>query len=143
MNIICIIKDFYSYLTMWNLTLIFLFYIGYLQKYYYDLLFLSLFISGCSFAFTYIYPQKFTLKINNFKITFKGTKLIILDLISHHIPLLFLLCKYNNYVHNKTYIFILIPLIYTLLLNDHYERYGLKDEYIFIIYFFIFFFYKK
>ena len=141
MNLILGIKDLYSYLTMWNLTLILLLSLGYLNEYYYDILFLSIYVSICSFIFTYIYPKKLLFKVDNINYEFKGSRLKLFDLICHHIPLILILNK--KILYNKTYMFIIIPLIYKILLNDNYERYGLKDELIFIVYFIIFLFYMK
>tara|TARA_Y100000590_G_scaffold240874_1_gene270880 strand:+ start:2861 stop:3304 length:444 start_codon:yes stop_codon:yes gene_type:complete len=142
MNLLHELKDFYSYLTTWNLTLLILFNLGYLQNHYYDLLFLSIFISVCSFIFTYIYPKKFKFKIGKLiNYTFKGKELIIFDLICHQIPLVLLFNKKLYYHKKKTYLFVLIPLIYKLLLNDNYQRYGLKDELIYKLYFILFIFY--
>ena len=141
MDCINSIKDIYSYLTIWNLTLLILFSFGYLQNNYYDLLFFSIFISCCSFTFTYINPKKFVLKIGKINYTFKGKELIIFDILCHHLPLILIFNKRLDYQHKKTYLFILVPLIYKLLLNDNYERYGLKDKFIFSNYFILFIFY--
>ena len=135
------IKDIYSYLTTWNLTLLILFSLGYLQNNYYDLLFLSIFISICSLTFTYINPKQFIFKAGKFKYTFKGKELIIFDILCHHLPLVLIFNKRLNYQYKKTYLFILAPLIYKLILNDNYERYGLKDEFIFLTFSIIFIFY--
>lgn len=136
------LKDIFSYLTTWNLTLLSLFSLGYFQNYYYDLLFLSIYISCCSFIFTYIEPKKIKFKVGNLvNYTFKGKELIIFDLIFHHIPLVMIYNLYKYKYKCKTYLFVIIPLIYKLMLNDNYERYGLKDKIIFPIYFFIFIFY--
>jgi len=141
MNIICALKDLYSYLTTWNITLLILLNLGYLKDYYYDILFISIFISCCSFIFTYIYPKQMFIKIDNYKFLLKGKELIIFDLIFHHIPLILIFNKKNMFKINKTYLFVLIPLIYKILLNDNYERYGLTNETIFILYFFVFILY--
>lgn len=140
MNFINSIKDIYCYLTIWNLTLLILC-INYFQDIYYDLLFLSIFISICSFTFTYINPKKLDLKIGKFNYTLKGKELIIFDILFHHIPVILFFTQMKNYKLKKKYIFILIPLVYKLLLNDNYKRYGLKDKFIFKIYFILFLFY--
>ena len=138
-----IIIDFFSYYTSWNISFLILFIFGNLTEYYYDLLFNTLFISACSFYFTYIHPKVFLLKLDEYEYTFVGTKLKLLDLICHHLPSIFLLSYWNYYKDNRTkkYLFLFIPLIYKLLLNDNYERYGLTDITVFSIYFFIFIFY--
>jgi hypothetical protein len=141
MNLILSIKDLYSYLTMWNLTLILLLSLGYLDEYYYDILFLSIYVSICSFIFTYIYPKKLLFKVDKINYEFNGRRLKLFDLICHHIPLILILNK--RILYNKTYMFIIIPLLYKVLLNDNYKRYGLKDEVVFALYFIIFLFYMK
>ena len=142
MNNLNILKDLYSYYTTWNLNLIVLYHLGYLKNYYYDILFSSIYVSCISFIFTYITPRKLVLKVDKINYTFKGKELIIFDLICHHIPLIYMFSKKKKcFIKDIKYLFVILPLIYKVLLNDNYDRYGINDKLIFTLYFFVFIFY--
>lgn len=141
MNLFNVIKDLYSYLTFWNITFIILLQLGFLQDYYYDIFYLSLYISLCSFIFTHIKPKKLLLKIDSFEYLLKGGELIFFDILCHHLPLFYIFYVRNSYVKKEYYLFILVTVIYKIIINDNYERYGLEDELLILLHLFVLLFY--
>ena len=141
MNLLNALKDLYSYLTSWNITFIILLKLGYLKDYYYDIFYLSLYISFCSFIFTYIHPKKLLFKIDSFEYLLEGKELIFFDILNHHLPLVYLFSQSNFYPKKKYYLFTLVSLLYKVMMNDNYERYGLKDKILIPLNLFVLLFY--
>ena len=128
MNILIYIRDIYLYL-MWVLTLTIIYQFGYLQKFYFDILFLNIIVSLFSIHFVYI-KNKINLKYGDINMEITGVNLIIGDLIFHQLPLVMHLMKGGEI--NKLYLFPILSIIYKVIVNDNKSRYGLNDTLIFM-----------
>ena len=132
-DILTIIKKLYKYYTLWVITLTFLYYLGDFEDYYLDLVFLHLMISMLTLYIVYIEPKILHIDLGIIKFDLEGPKLVLLDILFHHIPLLLLLA--NPGKMKKSYLFLLLPLIYRLL-NNPKEVYGINDILTFLTYVF-------
>mgnify|MGYP005661896551 CR=1 FL=1 len=132
-DILTIVKKFYKYYTFWVLTITFLYYLGDFEDYYLDLVFLHLMISMITLYIVYVEPKKLHIDLGIKKYDLEGHRLIISDILLHHIPLLLLLA--NPGKMKKSYLFLLLPLIYRLL-NNPKEVYGINDILTFLTYVF-------
>lgn len=132
-DILTIIKKFYKYYTFWVLTITFLYYLGDFEDYYLDLVFLHLMISMITLYIVYVEPKELHIDLGIIKYDLEGPCLIISDILFHHIPLLLLLA--NPGKMKKSYLFLLLPLIYRLI-NNPKEVYGINDILTFLTYVF-------
>jgi hypothetical protein len=130
-DILTIIKKFYKYYTFWVLTITILYYLGDFEDYYLDLVFLHLMISMITLYIVYVEPKILHIDLGIIKYDLEGPRLIISDILLHHIPLLLLLA--NPGKMKKSYLFLLLPLFYRLF-NSPKDVYGINDIVSFMIY---------
>ena len=130
-DILLFVKKIYKYYTSWGLTLTFLYYLGDFEDYYLDLVFLHLMISMLTLYIVYIEPKILHIDLGIIKFDLEGPRLIISDIICHHIPLLLLLANPGKI--KKSYLPIVLPLIYRII-NNPKEIYDIDDIVVIIAY---------
>tara|TARA_B100000795_G_C22805081_1_gene444311 strand:- start:3896 stop:4333 length:438 start_codon:yes stop_codon:yes gene_type:complete len=133
-NTLIVLRKAFGYFTIWVLILGLFYHMGNLQEYYFDILFLHLLMSLLSLYVTYVHPKKIMVDLELVKFDIIGNKLIIVDLIFHHLPTILIIL--TGGVKNKSFIFPLLPLLYRFLNNPN-VRYGLDDIVGFIGYIFL------
>ena len=130
-DILTIIKKLYKYYTLWVITLTFLYYLGDFEDYYLDLVFLHLMISMLTLYIVYIEPKILHIDLGIIKFDLEGPKLVLLDILFHHIPLLLLLANPGKI--KKSFLPLVLPLFYRLF-NSPKDVYGINDIVSFMIY---------
>ena len=127
------LKSMFKYLTWWNLVLVILYNLGFIQYLYFDILFLSVFISIMTIYIVYVYPKKIVKKVGDKTYELEGDDLIKSDLLMHHLPLLIMLLRKGPI--KKTYLFIILPILYNIFFKGVLERYLVNEQLIFVVYF--------
>ena len=116
---------FYSivkYFTIWNLSLIGLYYLGILKNFQFSILLTTLLVSIVGFILVYIHPKY--IYIYGLGINLKGKWLKITDLLFHHLPLLLFVLTYdNNIPKDNMYLFVILVIIY-LCINNPFKIYN-------------------
>ena len=113
-----------SHLTSWIYIINILYLFGFLKEYYFDIIFLNIFMIIGSIILVYIHPRKFKNKYFNLE----GCKLKIYDLLIHHIPALIFIFWSNDNIIEKKNVFYILPLIYFIFF-DLKKIYGLENIY--------------
>ena len=130
-DVLLFLKKIYKYFTIWVLTLSFLYYLGDLEDYYFDLVILHLMISVLTLYIVYIHPQKLVIDLGVYKKELTGRELRMMDIVFHHLPLILLLANPGKI--KKSYLMIILPLLYRLIV-DPIKVYGVKDIITFLVY---------
>jgi hypothetical protein len=106
----------FIYFTYWGLLIQGLYYIGVLKKFQESVLVIVLTISVLGAVLTYIYPRKIVTK--HLKIEFTDTRLQLIDLFAHQLPLILFLCVYDPKIKPDNLLFaVCVLLIYVLVYN--------------------------
>ena len=83
----------FIYFTYWGLIIQGLYYIGVLKNFQESVLVIVISVSVIGAILTYIYPRRIVTK--HFKVEFTNTKLQLLDLFTHQLPLIVFLLVYD------------------------------------------------
>jgi len=124
----CNFVFFYNYFTFWVITLQIIFYIGFIQKYQYSLLLLSILLPVIGSLLSHIYPRKLIYSKCNKKYIIDKKKYIITNIFLHIIPSLIFIFFYNNKIKIKkdNKIFMLLAILSYILMHNPFEKYNLN-----------------
>lgn len=114
-----LIKTLFSlfyFLTFYVLVLNILYHLNILKKYQTSIFLLTIIVSICGFCLTYINPKKYVVPVYNYEI--KGHLKYLVDIVTHHIPLIILALKYdNNIKHDNLLLFFGVICVYLIFNN--------------------------
>jgi hypothetical protein len=104
----------------------------YIHKYI-NILYTSLLVSVFGFMFFNICPGRFSLRIFDRTVTLSGTPLMLIDILIHHLPTLFVLYWYLQYYTKHPfdlsfYVAIMIIIIYFISLREPFDIYACYDK---------------
>lgn len=116
----------FIYFTYWGLVIQFLYYIGVLKSYQESVLVIVITVSIIGAILTYIYPRKIVTR--NLKIEFTDTKLQLIDLFAHQLPLILFLCVYDPKIKPDNLLFATGALFIYVLIYNPIDVYNFKCD---------------